>query len=142
MLDYCLEPEINWVKNFHSNRKAGLPGLLLNGLDKPDTRCQAICAALLRNYIDARVVTFNALIEMYGSSGEALSTTVILIPNLFDLVGARSIPPWKAQMMYDLLLARTANRKPTVAYIESTSGIATAFGKPFANFLEGFTTAE
>ena len=87
-------------------------------------------------------MTFNALIEMYERGTDATTATVIIVPNLFDLVGARNIPPWKAQIMYDLLLARTANSKPTVAYIECSSGIAIAFGKPFANFIEGFITAE
>jgi hypothetical protein len=142
MVNYCSEQELDWVNNFRAHKADGNSGMLMVGLDKPHIRCQAICGALLRNFIDARVTTFKTLIDMYENGQDAISADVILIPNLYVAGGLKAIAPWDLQSMYDLLLARSVNSKQTVAYVESLAGISSVFGNPFSEFLKGFIIAD
>jgi hypothetical protein len=86
------------------------------------------------------VVPFSALIDMYEGRGDAITPSVIIIPNLCVTAGMKDIPSWKVQLMFDLMLARAVKSKPTVGYVESIEGVVTSFGQPFADFLEGFIT--
>lgn len=136
MLKYCEAGEVDWVKNFQKYRAQGVPGLVLEGVARPDTRCQAIAAALLRNFIDARVIPLNTLIDQQVA-GEAQSPTVLLVPNLF-MIATGKVPAWRLQIAYDILLERSVQGKSSVVYVESLSGLTSVYGQPFADFLQGF----
>lgn len=137
MTEFCSEHEVEWVRNFHQHQEEGILGLMLEGVLKPDTRCQAIAAALVRNYIDARVVPVNTLLDMV-SNGSVISPTVLLIPNLFVQATTKTLPAWRVQTLYDLLLNRSTQGKPSVVYVENVIGLAAAYGNPFRDFLDGF----
>jgi hypothetical protein len=138
---HCGPKEVDWVRNWTKNQRDGVPGLLLVGVSNPNSRSQAICAALLRNYTDARVMPLNSVLALAErSSGEVLTPSCLLIPNLYvtgSSVGA-SLPAWKVQSLYDALLARTVRSKPTVVYVEDMAGLVGAYGKPFGDFLDSF----
>ena len=139
MTKYCKETEVDWVRKFPQYRAEGLPGLILTKVENPDTRCQAICGALIRNYVDARVIPVNTMMDMHDAGhGDAITPTVVLIPNMFVTVSGKSVPAWKVQILYDMLLARSVQSKPTVAYVEDMTTLMAQFGKPFADFLSGF----
>lgn len=136
MTKYCTAVEINWVKNFHQNRKEK-PGLVLEGVANPDSRCQAIGAALLRNYIDARVMPLGAILDAQ-KDGEMDNPTVLIIPNMFVTLGNKAIPSWRIQGLYDLLLHRAVHNKPSVLYIENQKIMESTFGKTMNDFISGF----
>lgn len=136
MSTYCGSTEYQWVLEYKKNRKQGIGGLVLDGVSRPDARCQAICAALVRNFIDARVIPLNTLLEA-KDSGDVPNPSVLLIPNLFVQAVNKSLPAWKVQILYDVLLQRLVdNTRPTVMYIESFMGLANFYGKPFSDFLQ------
>ncbi len=142
MKNLCGQTEQEWVVNFHKHKAEGTPGLLISGLPHPDARCQSICAALIRNFIDARIVPLNSLLDMVDKGFDAATPSVLLIPNLFVTLIGKSIPAWKIQMAYDILLNRSARSRPTVAYVESLKGMEGAYGAPFTNFMSTFKVAE
>ena len=80
MTKYCGPVEVDWVKRFWHHLRAGVPGLVLEGVTRPDTRCQSIAAALVRNYVDARMVPLNSLIDSTMNGNHPPSPTVLLIP--------------------------------------------------------------
>ena len=139
MTKHCGPVEVDWVKRFWTHLRQGVPGLLLQGVARPDTRCQSIAAALVRNYVDARVVPLNTLIESTLDGGHPPSPTVLLIPNLFMAAMGKSVPAWRVQVMYDLLLERSTKSKPTVVYVEDLKGLVGMYGEPFHDFLSRFT---
>jgi hypothetical protein len=96
----------------------------------------AIAAALLRNFIDARVVPLNTLLSSVDS-GKPIDPTVLLIPNLFVRGGGKTVPAWKMQQAYDLLLQRSVSGKLSVVYVESMDGLKEGFGMVFGQHLEG-----
>lgn len=132
MTKYCGDDEVNWVRKYWQHKAEGMPGLVLEGITRPDTRCQVIAAALIRNYLDARVVPLNTLME------EAVSPSVLLIPNLYVVAMNKNAPPWRIQVMYDMLLERSTKGKPSVVYVEDMKSLAAVYGVPFADFLSGF----
>lgn len=139
MTKYCSPAEIDWVKKFWTHKAQGVSGLLLNGVSNPDRRCQAITACLIRNFIDARVIPLNQLIDDTQNGHRPPSPTVLVIPNLFisSIVG-KNLPAWRVQAIYDVLLERSTRARPTVAYVEDLKGLVTVYGEPFHDFLSRF----
>lgn len=139
MTKYCGPIEVDWVVKFWTHLRQGVPGLVLHGVTRPDTRCQSIAAALVRNYVDARVVPLNTLIESTLDGAVPPSPTVLLIPNLYVGATGKAVPAWRVQVMYDLLLERSTKNKVTVVYVEHMVGLVGLYGEPFHDFLSRFT---
>lgn len=137
MSKFCTPTEVQWVGNFRENRAKGLGGLLLTGV--LGDRYQAITGALIRNFIDARVVSVNQLVAASNSQGknavEIPDPTVLVIPNLFVSSHGKAMTSWQIQSLYDILLGRLTANRPTVAYVESLAGVADAYGVVFAEHL-------
>lgn len=134
MVEVCSEPEIEWVRNYNKHKSESLPGLVLHGTEQPDAHCQAIAGALLRNYLDARVIPLNTLLD----SKEIPNPTVLLIPNLFVKVAEKGIPSWRMQSMYDILLDRVVHNKQSVLYIQDRDEMKKVYGMPFLELLLQF----
>lgn len=131
-----LQPvELDWLQNFYAYRDAG-ENLLLVGKHTPgpDTKMMAIAAALLRNFIDARVIPLNTLISAC-EKGDPPDPTVLLIPNLYVWSEGKALPAWKIQSVYDLLLQRLTMGKPVVAYVEELAPMEKSYGQVFAQHL-------
>ena len=56
MTKHCGPTEVDWVKKFWTYKSQGVPGSRLDRGARPDTRCQSMAAALVRNFVDARVI--------------------------------------------------------------------------------------
>jgi len=130
---YCDAQEIDFVVNFRVYRDA-YAGLLLTGMENSESRCMAIGGALLRNFIDTRLLPLNSLLRAV-EDGTVPDPTVLIIPNLFVSSVGKSLPAWKIQAVYDLLLNRFTSNKPTVVAVESMMGLRTAYGTAFASHL-------
>lgn len=137
MTEYCSAVEVDWVKKFRQYRAEGCPGLLLEGVARPDTRCQAIAAALVRNFLDARVIPLNTLMDLMGDGGPP-SPSVLVIPNLYTVASAKNMPAWRVGAVYDLLLNRATQSKPSVVYVENLKSLIGVYGAPFHDFLGSF----
>jgi hypothetical protein len=130
------DAEIDWVKNFNTHRNNGVAGICLVGTPNSETRIMAICGALIRNFIDARIMPLNTLLALQEKD-VLPEPTVLLVPNLFLRSSGKSmgIPPWKIQVIYDVLLQRFTSGKPTVLYVEEMDGMASAYGQVFADHI-------
>lgn len=133
MKAHCDAQEIDWVVNFRMYRET-TAGLLIVGKPNPDTRSMAICGALIRNFIDARIVPLNTLMDSIESS-VVPDPTVLIIPNLFVTQVGKALPAWKIQQVYDLLLSRFTKNKPTVVAVEHSENLRTAYGQAFSQHL-------
>lgn len=135
MHEYCNKVEIDWVKNFKVNRFDS-NGLLLTGLHSiaPDTKMMVITAAFLRNFIDARILPLNTILTA-SEAGTLPSPTVLLIPNLFVRSVGKSLPAWRIQALYDVLLSRRVAGMPTVVYVEDMASLESEYGQVFYRHL-------
>lgn len=135
MTEFCPADDIEFVKHFPKHKAAGTAGLLMVGTTNADTRMMAMCGAFLRNFMDARVIPLNTLLTAQ-EAGDVPSPTVLLIPNLYIKSVGKSLPAWKIQVLYDLLLSRYVAGKTTIAYTEDLGGMENAYGQVFADHLK------
>lgn len=133
MGEWCKEGEIDWVRNFHQYREKKA-GLVLHGRDHPANRCMSICGALLRNFIDARLVQVNTLTDQ-SKKDELPNPTVMIIQNLYIHTTGKAMTSWQIQTIYDILISRMTANRPTVMYVESMSSLASAYGPVFHDHL-------
>lgn len=135
MADYCAEPEKKWVREFQIHRAQGSGGLCLVGGDSAtaDDRLKAIGAALIRNFIDARVYMLNELIDMMDT-GDTPSPTVMLLPSFY--LGSYSYPEWKVQKLHELLMHRVGAAKQTVLYVENLTGMNERYGTAITQYIK------
>lgn len=137
MVGTCGAGEIDWVRNFRKYRSEGVAGLAMVGVDNENERQRLMCGALLRNFIDARVVPLNQLLIL-ARKDSLPEPTVLLIPNLF----IKPVGPGKQfyasqlQILHDVLVARQGQDKPTVVYVEDMDGMRAAYGAPIADLIE------
>lgn len=133
----CTETELYWLTEYRRN--AEIPrGFVLVGQPKPDKpapekKMMAICGALLRNYVDAQVLSLNSVLEAMDS--DPPDCTVLLIPNLYLKQGGKTLPSWQMQRVYDLLLARLTSSQITCCYVESLEGLAADYGANLSSHL-------
>lgn len=135
MTEFCTPGDIEFVKNYPKLKAQGCAGLLMVNESNADTRMMAMCGAFIRNFIDARVIPLNTLLSMQEEGEQAMSS-VLFIPNLFIRSAGKSLPSWKIQVIYDLLLARYVGGKTTIAYAEEMNGMEMAYGQMFADHLK------
>jgi hypothetical protein len=136
MTSHCTAKEVDWVVNFHMHRNVS-PGLLL--VDRPNVTnaCCAIGGALLRNFIDARVMTLTSLLDA-ASSGDVPTPTVMIIPNMFVSSYGKQLPAFKVAHLYDILLSRATSNLPTVVCVEDIDAMTAAYGLAFADHLKNY----
>jgi hypothetical protein len=141
MIEYCNSEQVDWVRNFETYEAAGIPGLVINYTEKPETVCQAIAGALLRNFIDARVMSLHSVLDACKEEADLLAPHVLLIPNLYLQAPAATLQPWRIEVLHDLLLDRKLHSRMNVLYVESMEGLKSAYGQPFANHLSDYKLA-
>ncbi len=132
---YCSGAEKLWLKTLRIHPEQGIYGLwykVPSGVDEKTipVRMQAMAAACLRNYIDARVMTMPEVVNAL-SKDTMPEPTVLLIPNfwdgwLLDNAGHR----YKAERLSELLLQRQLSGLMTVIQAEDPkTEMWTVFGK-------------
>jgi hypothetical protein len=125
----CDPTEIQWVKKFRMYRETRA-GLVLQSKTEAEVHCMAICGALVRNFIDARVVSLSTLLEG-AKTGNAPDPTVLIIPNFFQESLGKNLPAWRVAELYDLLLSRYTAGRPTVVAIDNMDAMGAAYGSSF-----------
>lgn len=126
----CAESDLDWLIHF---RESGMPGLKMTGKGSL-VRCMAITAALLRNFIDARIRTVDQVID------DPVDCSVLVCPNLYTL-GVKNMPPWRVQKLYDTLVVRYTQDLPTVVWVESLDGVKD-YGPSMADLLDMYKTSK
>lgn len=133
--DFCSGKELEWLTRFPVHQRNN-QGLVLTGKHNPppDLKMMSMAAALLRNYVDARVVTVQSIISSIIDNEEPADPTVLLIPNLY--VRGQKAPEWKMSLVYDHLLSRFTAGKLTVVYVEDLKSMGQEYGQLFVQHLE------
>lgn len=121
--------EAKWVENYRSllNQKSPIYGMVYFGgsVDQVTYRMMALVAALMRNYVDARIYTTSQLFSML-SEGEQVEGSVICIPNFVIPLPQKNkqLHEWKVAAMYDLLIDRMIHGQQTVVAAPDLGDIA------------------
>ena len=148
---YCSKGEVAWLRDFRARVASGSAGLMLVGPNHngknaagdlgtvnvtPALKMMAMAAALLRNYIDARVLSVTTLIED-DEVGDVPDPTVLLVPDFYvDFEGGKQLPAYKAQRLYSILMDRYVASRATILYVQSVGGLEKNYGGAMKDFLD------
>ena len=96
----------------------------------------ALAGALVRNFVRARVITVNSVIDQ-SQHGRAPEATCLLIPNFFlGKADGGGLPAWQVAILYDVLLARSAQGLQTVVYVSSLDLMKKEYGFNFTRLIQ------
>lgn len=136
MVGVAQERDIDWFKNFRAYKQE-FSGLVLVGGTDIESRMQALCGALLRNFIDARIMSLRTIVPIKDGEGtQALEPSVLLVPNLHTKThGGKPLTAWQVQTLYDTLLTRMSAGKQTVMFVEDMEQLGQDYGVLFKEHL-------
>lgn len=132
MRSVCNENEIEWVRCFNSKRRDGVGGLVILGTEMTEVRCMAITGTLVRNFVDARIMTLGQVLE---HPADAMVPSCLVVPNFFIDSYGKQFTAWQLQAVYDVMLNRLTQNKPTVVCVQDLEKMGTAYGPVFENHL-------
>lgn len=136
MLPHCDSAEIDYVTNFRLYRET-VPGFLIVGKSDTGTRCNAMAGALVRNFIDARAISLIKLLDA-AEGRDVPDPTVMLIPNFYMSSYGKTLPAWKIAAIYDILLQRQAENKPTVIGMDNYAAMQQSYGGSISDLLKNY----
>jgi len=134
--DYCSDKDMEWVRRM---REGTDYGLIYEGdsFEVPVAdKMMAITGACLRNFIDARMMPVQEVVERL-KSGTMLSPTLVLIPNFcMGINDGASIAPWQAASLLGWLYSRVARNLKTVLYVGDMKSLEKAYGSAMYKHLK------
>lgn len=142
MSKYCGEVEIEYVIDIKLQTSLEDPvfGMVYVGKveDAPiNDKMMSIAGACLRNYVNAKVMTLQAVIDAMKATSMP-SPTVLLIPNFFlSRSGGGRIAEWEVSSLIGLLYQRQQEGKQTVLYVGDWDGMKAEYGQVFADHIGG-----
>ena len=137
--DICSPEEVTWVKRFKFHKDEDRSMLAYVGRDSstdPEVRMSAVAGALTRNFITARVLTVNQVLDTI-KEGKPPLCSCLLIPNFFiekSLGGG--IAHWQSQVLHDLLLDRSTRGLQTVVYVTDMASLGAEYGKAIMKHIQ------
>lgn len=124
MLDACTPKQVDWVRQFNAHRKEHSGAYIVGaGYMQP----QLITAALVRNFIDARIITLDILLS-HSDTSSVPDPTVMVVPNFYHRSYGKTLPAWKVSLLYDILLRRRAGERQTLLVLEEVEPMMLAYG--------------
>jgi hypothetical protein len=132
----CGPAEVDWVDRFKFHPGDKVFGLAYVGWnpDPPvEDRMAAIAGALIRHFINARVMTVHRLIDA-ANEGAVPDVSCLLIPNFF--LGASDMPSWRVSLLFDALLHRHGLGVRTVVYASDLQAMGSRYGAALQRHIE------
>jgi len=126
----CDTQETRWIKKCRQYRELGIGGLILTGTEfvhSPEEKMMVMGGKLIRNFIDARLVIVQELLEEM-KSGEVDDSDVLLIPNFFIAKKGSSIPDWQVNLLQGLMIKRLCQNNITVLYVQDMEQLKKSYG--------------
>ncbi len=140
---YCGAAELEYINNIKKSLtdRDGLNiGMVYVGdVDGAaiNERMMSIAGVCLRNYINAKVMTVQAVIDALKQGTMPSNVSVLLIPNFFSSrkSGGR-IAEWEVANLLGLLYQRQQDGKHTVLHVSNMKELAMEYGESFEKHLQ------
>jgi hypothetical protein len=139
MTEFCSQEEVAYIRGLRQHSLRGICGLVIVGKKASvpvSDRMMAMAAACLRNYISARLMTLQEVLDGL-KGGDLPSPKVALIPNFF--VGKADggvVADWEIAPLMGWLYRRQADSQQTVLYVQSLEALEQAYGSSMARLLK------
>lgn len=133
--EYCKGEDYKWLASMRTAETNGM--VYVGKTERPiEDTMMAITGACLRNYIDARVMSVQEVIQRLKEN-EMPSPTVLLIPNFcLDKDGGGNLPAWQVSSLLGLLYTRLSRNLKTILYVGSMAAMHTSYGDAFTAHIE------
>jgi len=131
----CIVQEVRWMEGFWNHAGANVYGLIYEGrVDPPvERRFPAMIACLLRNFVDARMVSMQ---DLLSEDSDADICTALFLPNLYrGKNDGGYFPPATVQRIYDILMRRIITNKQTIVHVSLLSDLKIGWGNTFHQLL-------
>jgi hypothetical protein len=133
----CSPEELAYIVHMHSNVNEGMYGMVFTGppTNPMNTKMMGIAGACLRNYIRARVMTVQTVLDDLKAN-KMEQPTVLLIPNFY--VGKKQgghIPDWQVSQLLGMLYSRQSAGLQTFLYVADIEGLHQEYGELFKSHL-------
>jgi len=143
--DYCEEDEITYIHDLLRSlveRDGECLGMVyignVEGASAND-RMMAIAGICLRNYINAKVMTVQDVLQAMKDGTMPGNVSVLLIPNFFmDASDGGHIAKWQISELIGMLYKRQQEGKHTVLYVSDLDSLESEYGLPFRQHLRNF----
>jgi hypothetical protein len=141
--DYCGEDEIEYISSIKkslTDRDGENIGMVYVGdVDGApiNERMMSIAGVCLRNYINAKVMTVQAVLDALKQQTMPTNVSVLLIPNFFSsrADGGR-IAEWEIANLLGLLYQRQQDGKHTVMHVSNLKELGKEYGPSFKKHLQ------
>lgn len=140
LVESCGETEIAYIKRFKFHRQDRRGGLAYVGrnpsLDLTD-RMSAMAGALLRNFIRARVLTVEELLDSLEKDGVP-NHACLAIPNFYieKALGGGKMAEWRVGLLFDFLLQRRKLGLQTLIYVSDLNAMGGEWGPAFQRYVK------
>lgn len=119
--------ELRWIKRYRFHANAGIQGLIYIGsAAEASVRMQALCGALVRNFVDARIRTLDEVLERTKSDMPDRDASVLMLPTFCSEAG--EVVDWRKQAAWSLLSDRERAGKLTVLFASSLEAVKLCYG--------------
>jgi hypothetical protein len=132
-------PELEYVRQFNFHRAEGhVSGLCLTGeaMLAAEEHMVAITGCLLRNYIDARLMTIGTLLDLLAAGNDPDCGCLLLTNFFLSKAEGGGVTPWQVPILLDLLLARKLTRQQTVLYVSDLPRLDKEYGFAFGRLIQ------
>lgn len=100
-------------------------------------RMMAIAGVCLRNYINAKVMTVQAVLDALKQQTMPSNVSVLLIPNFFSArADGGRIAEWEVANLLGLLYQRQQDGKHTILHVSNMKELGDEYGKAFKKHLQ------
>jgi hypothetical protein len=135
MQGVCDDQEIDWVRGYRHHVEKGVYGYCFEGVDHA-TKMMSMCGALVRNFIDARLMTLNTLIEMLRTN-EPINCSALFVPSFHRTTKQGSgVTPFQINLLWQLLEERMLTERQTVVGVQSIAQMRQDYGQYFGDHLQ------
>jgi hypothetical protein len=126
--------EIKYLKQWRSLPAKGVVGAYYVAEKDIVSHMAVMVGALVRAFVDARMMTVRDIVEMVDD-GEEPDATVLFIPNFYMAPEYGRYESRKIAALMDLLYSRAARTIPTVIHLSDRKSATEAFGEAFLGLL-------
>ena len=138
---YCGEDEIDYVlsikKSLHERDGEVIGMVYVGNVDGApvNERMMSIAGVCLRNYINAKVMTVQKILEAIKSGNMPANVSVLLIPNFYDKDA--QIAKWQVPELLGMLYDRQQQGKHTILHVSNMKELKAEYGDAFESHLGG-----
>ena len=138
---YCDKDEIDYVMDLKKSlaectgETNGMVYLGAIAKAPVNERMMSIAGVCLRNYINAKVMTVQAVLDAMKTGDLPNNVSVLLIPNFFDV--ECHIAKWQISDLLGMLYQRQQEGKHTVVHVTSKEDLEKGYGNSFNKHLFG-----